>query len=143
MIKKIKNIILAAIMPFALAAPMLLAPVAVSAEDIGSCGGIGSSINQGVNSATGDGRSCNASTADGDVNSLQSIAAKIVNFLSVIVGIVAVIMIIVGGFRYITSGGDSGNVSSAKNTLIYAIVGLIIVALAQFIVRFVLENATV
>jgi hypothetical protein len=51
-------------------------------------------------------------------------------------------MIIIGGFRYITSGGDSGSVSSAKNTVLYAIVGLIIVALAQVIVRFVLSKST-
>jgi hypothetical protein len=53
---------------------------------------------------------------------------------------VAVIMIIYGGFRYITSGGDSNRVGSAKNTLIYAIIGLIIVALAQLIVHFVLST---
>ncbi len=51
-------------------------------------------------------------------------------------------MIIVGGLKYITSGGDSGNITSAKNTILYAIVGLIVVALAQIIVRFVLQRAT-
>jgi hypothetical protein len=51
-------------------------------------------------------------------------------------------MIIYGGFRYITSGGDSGRVGNAKNTLIYAIIGLVIVALAQLIVHFVLNQAT-
>lgn len=65
----------------------------------------------------------------------------IINVFSIIVGIVAVIMIIIGGFRYITSGGNSEKVTSAKNTLIYAIVGLIIVALAQIIVRFVLSRS--
>jgi hypothetical protein len=63
---------------------------------------------------------------------------KIVNIFSAIIGIVAVIMIIYGGFKYISSGGDSGNVTSAKNTIIYAVIGLIIVAMAQFIVQFVL-----
>lgn len=72
---------------------------------------------------------------------LNRIITLIVNIFSLIVGVVAVIMIIVGGLKYITSGGDSGNVSGAKNTILYAIVGLIIVALAQFIVRFVLAQA--
>lgn len=63
---------------------------------------------------------------------------KVVNFFSAIVGIVAVIMIIYGGFKYISSGGDSGNVTSAKNTIIYAVIGLVVVAMAQFIVQFVL-----
>lgn len=86
-------------------------------------------------------QSC-ATGADGaSVDGLYGLAKNVVNIFSVIVGIIAVIMIIFGGFKYITSGGDSGNVSGAKNTLIYAIVGLIIVALAQFIVHFVLKTA--
>jgi hypothetical protein len=51
-------------------------------------------------------------------------------------------MIIIGGFRYITSGGKQESVTSAKNTILYAIIGLVIVALAQIIVRFVLSNST-
>lgn len=73
---------------------------------------------------------------------INSFITDIVNVFSIIVGVVAVIMIIVGGFRYITSGGDSNNISGAKNTIIYAIIGLIIVALAQFIVQFVLNKVT-
>lgn len=73
---------------------------------------------------------------------LNQTVATIVNLFSVVVGVIAVLMIIVGGFRYITSGGDSGNVSTAKNTILYAIVGLVIVALSQFIVKFVLAKAT-
>ena len=46
-------------------------------------------------------------------------------------------MIIISGFKYVTAGGDSAKVGSAKNTLIYALVGLVIAALAQFIVHFV------
>lgn len=75
-------------------------------------------------------------------SSLNDLITNIVNILSLIVGVVAVVMIIIGGFRYITSGGDSGNVSGAKNTILYAIIGLVIVALAQFIVRFVLSKST-
>jgi hypothetical protein len=48
---------------------------------------------------------------------------------------------IYGGFKYITSGGDSGNVTAAKNTIMYALIGLVVVALAQLIVRFVLGKA--
>ena len=51
-------------------------------------------------------------------------------------------MIIYGGMRYITSGGDSGKITSAKNTIIYALIGLVVVALAQFIVKFVLNKVT-
>lgn len=71
---------------------------------------------------------------------LAAILKTIIDIFSMIVGFVAVLMIIVGGFKYVTSGGDSGNISSAKNTIIYALVGLAIVALSQFIVRFVLAK---
>lgn len=77
--------------------------------------------------------------ADDKANDL---VAQIVNIFSVLVGIVAVIMIIYGGFRYVTSGGDSGRITGAKNTLLYAIIGLVIVALAQVIVKFVLAKVT-
>lgn len=73
---------------------------------------------------------------------INEIITTIINIFSLVVGVVAVIMIIIGGFRYITSGGDSGNVSAAKNTILYAIIGLVVVALAQFIVRFVLARVT-
>ena len=69
------------------------------------------------------------------------LARRIINIFSVVVGAVSVIMIIIGGFRYIISGGDSGNVQSAKNTILYAIVGLLIVLFAQVIIRFILSNA--
>ena len=86
----------------------------------------------------GNGASCDNAT--GETTKINNLIRDIVNILSVIVGIVAVIMIIVSGLKYITSGGDSNKVSSAKSTIIYAIIGLIIAALAQIIVRFVLSK---
>jgi hypothetical protein len=80
--------------------------------------------------------------ADDPSAKVNNLIRQIINIFSVIVGIVAVIMIIYGGFKYITSGGDSGNVTGAKNTILYAIIGLIIVALAQFIVRFILQKTS-
>lgn len=89
------------------------------------CGGVGAAQGQGcVNSN----------------NRITQTIRNIVGLFSVIIGIVAVIMIVIAGFKYITAGGDSGSIQSAKNTLIYAIVGLIIVAMAQYIVQFVLHK---
>lgn len=73
---------------------------------------------------------------------LNDIISLVINIFSVVVGLAAVIMIIIGGLKYITSGGDSGNIQSAKNTILYAIIGLVVVALAQFIVRFVLSRVS-
>lgn len=75
-------------------------------------------------------------------DAINNIISTVVNLLSIVVGAVSVIMIIIGGLRYITSGGDAGNVQSAKNTILYAIVGLIIVVFAQVIVRFVVNRST-
>src|SRR5688572_21229187 len=92
-----------------------------------------SEICKGIETASGSG--CNTGT------SLSTVVGNIINIFSIIIGVVAVIMIMFSGFKYITAGGDSGSVSSAKNTLIYAIIGLVVVALSQTIVRFVLDKA--
>jgi hypothetical protein len=62
----------------------------------------------------------------------------ITNKILYAVGIVSVIMLIYGGFRYIISGGDKAKVTDAKNTILYAIIGLIISILAFAIVKFIL-----
>ncbi len=72
--------------------------------------------------------------------SLNKVITGVINLLSAIAGIAAVIMIIISGIRYISSQGEAQAVSGAKRGLMYAVVGLIVVALAQFIVRFVLTN---
>lgn len=83
---------------------------------------------------------CDAATNEEGKNRINGILEDVINIFSLVVGIISVIMIIIGGLKYITSGGDSGNVTGAKNTILYAIVGLVVVALAQFIVKFVLNR---
>lgn len=80
-------------------------------------------------------------TAPGEPN-VESAVQKGINLFSVVVGIIAVVMIIVGGLKFMTSQGDASQANSARNTLIYASVGLVVVALAQLIVKFVLERFT-
>ncbi len=72
----------------------------------------------------------------------NNIAIKVINILSVVTGSIAVIMVIIGGVRYVISAGDSNAVQGAKNTIMYALVGLVVVLFAQVIVRFVLSTAT-
>ena len=74
--------------------------------------------------------------------SLEDTIHNVINILSVIVGIVAVVMIIVAGFRFITSAGNEQTVASARRTLLYSVVGLVVVALAQVIVQFTLNEVT-
>lgn len=73
---------------------------------------------------------------------VTSALGTVVNILSLVVGAVAIIAIINGGFKYITSGGESNKVGNAKSTIIYALVGIILVVLAQFIVRFVITTSS-
>ena len=64
---------------------------------------------------------------------------RITNTVLFAVGIISVIMLIYGGLRYIISGGDSKKVTDAKNTIMYAIIGLIIAILSYAIVNFVIS----
>lgn len=76
-------------------------------------------------------------TDDGVSNLIRAV----VRILSIVVGIAAIIMIIISGFKFITSSGDSNKISSAKSALIYALVGLAIAALAQILVQLVLTQS--
>lgn len=83
------------------------------------------------------GSSCSSNAG---ASKLQGVVGFVVNLLSWIVGIAAIIMMIIAGIKYVTSGGESSSVASAKNTLIFALIGLVIAALAQVIVHFVLGS---
>ncbi|MEK7594231.1 MAG: pilin [Patescibacteria group bacterium] len=98
------------------------------------CGTASTSKGQVLQGIGESGDDCN----DGGV--LKAVTA-VVTILSIVVGAIAVIMIIVSGFRYITSGGDSGKLGTAKNTLIYALVGLAVAVLAQLLVNIVITQA--
>lgn len=69
--------------------------------------------------------------------SIENVIGTIVNTLLFILGAISVVMIIIGGIMYTTSGGDSGAVSKAKNTILYAVIGLVVAFLAYAIVNWV------
>ena len=68
----------------------------------------------------------------------QGFINRLTSWILLAVGTISVIMLIYGGFRYVVSGGDAKKVTDAKNTILYAIIGLIISMLAYAIVRFVI-----
>lgn len=134
--KKVKLFIAGILAVFSFA-PVLV-PAVVSAQGA-------SPTNTGNNLACGaninlSGTGCTVVAADAD-NRVNNIIRTAVRLFQIIVGLISVIMIIVGGLKYITSGGDSGNISSAKNTILYALVGIVVVALAEIIVQYVLNRA--
>jgi hypothetical protein len=75
-----------------------------------------------------------------DLFGSTGIFTTISNVMLFIVGAISVIMVIVGGLRYVISGGNTTNVGTAKNTILYAVVGLVISLLAYAIINFVLES---
>lgn len=89
-----------------------------------------------VCNSIGSSTDCSATTGLDVGNVLRAV----ISLLSLLVGVIAVIMIIISGLRYITSGGDSSKTASAKSTLIYSIVGLVVAVLAGVIVRYVLAK---
>jgi hypothetical protein len=135
LLKKIKTLLAVALVSGSFAAPALVTATAFAATS-GT-----DNINQGLcggSNLTFESAPCEQGQATGR---LSDIITVIINVVSIVVGVVAVIMIIFGGLKYVTSGGESSNVSSAKNTILYAIIGLVVVALAQFIVKFVLDKS--
>ncbi|MFZ1812055.1 MAG: pilin [Candidatus Saccharimonadales bacterium] len=85
-----------------------------------------------------DGKQCtnkNASTTD-----VAGFVKSIINVLLYVLGAIAVLMIVIGGIRYTTSGGDQSGVKGAKDTILYAVVGLVVAMMAYAIVNFVVLN---
>ncbi len=80
---------------------------------------------------------------DGSSNAnLEGSINTIINSVVLVLGTVAVVVIILGGVQYMISAGDAGKVKKAKDTILYGIIGLIIVILAWAIVNFVIKNVT-
>lgn len=135
----IRKTIAAALTVFTLAliAPLALAPSSAYAASASDCPTAeqNSPKNQVLKGISKTGNKCST----GGVSDTVAAAVQILGFVA---GIAAIIMIIVSGFKYITSSGDAAKVSSAKTSLVYALIGLAIAALAQVLVRFVLSQAT-
>jgi hypothetical protein len=114
-------------------AGLLLVPVIAfspMAQLAGAAGAPGT-ITDGATAAQGDGQT-------GELFGDTGIFKIITNTALYIIGAISVLMLIFGGIRYTISGGDSAAVTSAKNTIMYAIIGIIVALLAYAIVNFVL-----
>ena len=89
----------------------------------------------GVNAARGD------NTPSNLVNGDSSIIRRAINIMLFGVGVLSVVMLIFGGFRYVISGGKKESVTNAKNTILYAIIGLLVAVFAYAIINFILGAA--
>ena len=106
-------------------------PQAVSAVDLFpdvTCQG------QGANSPA-----CTADDKD-NITGPDGVLARATTLIAIIGGIAAVIGLIIGGFQFVTSSGDSGKIASAKKTITYSLVGVVVIALARTIIVFVISR---
>lgn len=122
-----KNILIAASIVALGTVTIALTGVPVEAA---SCGSAKQCIDQGLT----------ASGASGTPGDLSTILTTVTNILLFLMGAVSVIMIIIGGFRYVTSQGDQTQMQSAKNTILYAVIGVVVSIAAYAIVSFVVSQ---
>lgn len=104
---------------------------------IDSVGAQADLVCDGLTDATGN--ACGSTAADPQPSNLIKTG---INILSIVAGVIAVVMIMIAGLKFITSQGDPGKISSARTAALYAIIGLVIVALAQTIVFFIIDSPT-
>ena len=103
-----------------------------AATDIDACNSLSS------NSIAYEAAGCDGSSSD-------QLPITIINILNVVIGIsglIAVIFIIIGGFNYMTSSGDAAKIKKAKDTILYACIGLVVCVIAFAIVNWVIAAVT-
>ncbi|MDN5835469.1 MAG: hypothetical protein L0H36_02420 [bacterium] len=129
--KKAKSLLLS--LALVVGVGMFAAPVAISVTGSTAVhADTKSSINKGLNAV---GRK-----SGNNKKSIDSYFETIVNVVLFLVAAVSVVVIIYGGFRYIVSNGDSTKIQGAKNTILYAVVGLVVAILAFAIINFVVKS---
>ncbi len=128
---------------------LLLVPLvalAVSAVPVGvgavTPGGTDCASNNPTNTDLGIGTGSQCAKGADQGSSLPAVFKTVANIMLFIVGAVAVIMLIIGGIRYVISNGDSTAISGAKNTILYAIIGIVVAFLAFAAVNFVTGQLT-
>lgn len=132
MTKSIKKMLSAALIVPALALSVgVVAAPAYAAFEKG--------LSEGAQSAQGKDQQGDAASLFGE-GGQGGIFRTITNVLLFLIGAISVIMLIFGGIRYVVSGGDSTAVQNAKNTILYAIVGVVVAILAYAVVNFVITS---
>ena len=124
--KKIKGIILTMVMAIAVLGAAVVPSTLVAAGDANPAADIGKGV-----SDIGGGTQ--------DAKGLTEGIKTIINMMLFLLGAIAVIAIIIGGFIYVTSNGDSGKTKTAKDTIFYAVIGIVVAILAYAIVNFVIS----
>ncbi|HSX41093.1 MAG TPA: pilin [Candidatus Saccharimonadales bacterium] len=116
---------------------LLYSPIGALAADANSelCKGVGEGFTYDPGTKT-----CSKQGVTQLAGTGNSLFHQVANLLVFLAGAIAVLILIIGGIRYVTSTGDASRIKQAKDTILYAIVGLVVVLLAYAIVNFILGN---
>lgn len=129
----IKKISQGLILPAFVLGVSFLAVPAVQSAQVGAVGVTDQGLQGGANSARG-------TDQQADLFGDSGVFKTITNVMLFVIGAISVIMLIIGGIRYVLSGGDSSAITAAKNTILYAVVGIVVAILAFAIVNFVIGS---
>jgi hypothetical protein len=120
---------------FAMLANLVAVPAVSVYAATGACSG------SNVDLSLSNGADCTKGTSQAtDLFGDKGVFRTVVNILVFLVGAISVIMLVIGGIRYVLSGGDQAAVTGAKNTILYAIVGIVVAFLAYGAVQFVTSS---
>jgi hypothetical protein len=122
--KKLSTLIATLALLVGIAAPLAVTTPAYASNESALCEGSG-------------GTWTNGSCTSKDGRTVTGTLRQVTNVLIFLIGAIAVIMIIIGGLRYTTSSGDQSALTSAKNTILYSIVGLVVAFMAYAVVQFI------
>lgn len=112
----------------ALASLLVVPALALGVSLVAPAESVNAQIDAGLNAVN---------TGNNQPDDISTVFQTVVNVLLFVIGAVSVIMLIIGGIRYAVSGGDQGAVTSAKNTILYAVIGLVVAFFAFAIVNWI------
>lgn len=125
-------LIIATLCSLVTAGAAIASPVYAQSSDV---------LDNACNSTSGGGRSAACTDKkSAQLTGKNGTFAKITRIVAVIAGIAAIIVMMAGGLMFVTSNGDAGKAGTARSTILYAAIGLVIIALAQTIITVVVNR---
>lgn len=102
----------------------------------------GDVLNNACGSVKGGGNSAACAKDQESISGTGGVLYKVTRLIAVIAGIAAVIVMIAGGLMFVTSNGDASKAGNARNTILYAAIGLVVIVLAQAIITLIINRTT-
>lgn len=87
-----------------------------------------------------DSKAASDPTATNPISGPDGVIVKVSRIVAIAAGAVAIIILLIASIQYITSNGDSNNIKKARETILYCLIGLVVIALAQTIVQYIVTK---